>query len=474
MILLAYLIISLSYSEKQGWWHDEIYSMTFLSGVSAYTFENSTLPNPIEETSSHKINEIVQNGNLANNLYRQLVHEGHPPLYFLTIKGWSLLFGKSELGLRSFSVFCGLITILIFYGLINKITKDEILKCLFITCVISNPFFYYFNNEARMYALTYLLASSAFYYWIKMRSNGNNGNRTRFIISSFLLLLSHYYGVFFIATLGTLHIIQTRKLNHIFIYAIPVIIFSPWALIIQEQLASHSAHWTDGSLNILLSYFSFMYGVIHLFISPVSEINFIELIITCLILIVPLFLSKSKELIRSIVISLFTYGSLIYLFDLIVDHHTIAIPRYYMPITIILYWYIFKSINILKRSISSSLLITQIIVGLIVIIQIFNLDRAPKQMFREVAAYIEMKYHPDEAILVLEQGGPLAFGLSYYLIQNYQLVSSIEYNPNDPRKMILIQENLGLDTEISGYNFIPDSGKKLIMVPFVGINLYEE
>ena len=40
-IFLGYLFLGLNYSARQGFWHDEIYTLTFLKGVSVYDFEGS-------------------------------------------------------------------------------------------------------------------------------------------------------------------------------------------------------------------------------------------------------------------------------------------------------------------------------------------------------------------------------------------------------------------------------------------------
>ena len=110
--LLIYVVLLLLYCNKQGFWHDEIYTSTFLKGSSAYDFKGGSLYDLKDVFSIENCKKILNTDNYSNNFYLQIQHEGHPPLYFFLLKGWSLIFGYSELALRSFSVVCGILFLL--------------------------------------------------------------------------------------------------------------------------------------------------------------------------------------------------------------------------------------------------------------------------------------------------------------------------------------------------------------------------
>ena len=81
-ILCLYFLVGANYSKKQGFWHDEIYTLTFLQGISAYNFEGNTLDQMHGEITAHSCKGVLGKDNFLNNFRLQILHEGHPPVYF--------------------------------------------------------------------------------------------------------------------------------------------------------------------------------------------------------------------------------------------------------------------------------------------------------------------------------------------------------------------------------------------------------
>ncbi|MAT97890.1 MAG: hypothetical protein CL608_12160 [Anaerolineaceae bacterium] len=118
--------------EVQSFWNDE--------GNSARLSERS-IPLIIEGTAS----------------------DIHPPLYYLLLNQWRKLVGDSEFGLRSLSLFAGLLTVPLTFVL-GKIINAEVqrrrgrsrnwlLGFFAATLLAINPAMIYYSQEARMYAL---------------------------------------------------------------------------------------------------------------------------------------------------------------------------------------------------------------------------------------------------------------------------------------------------------------------------------
>ena len=72
--LVIYVTLVLVYSNKQGFWHDEIYTLSFLKGTSAYNFEGSDLYNEQNIFSIEKIKVLLNNDNFIDNFYLQIQH----------------------------------------------------------------------------------------------------------------------------------------------------------------------------------------------------------------------------------------------------------------------------------------------------------------------------------------------------------------------------------------------------------------
>jgi mannosyltransferase len=88
----------------------------------------------------------------------------HPPLYYLLLRGWRELVGESEFGLRSLSVFAGVLTVAGVMGLGAVIGKRLTVNGKRLTVgvaglvtAVSPPLIYY-SQEARMYSLLALWA----------------------------------------------------------------------------------------------------------------------------------------------------------------------------------------------------------------------------------------------------------------------------------------------------------------------------
>lgn len=97
----------------------------------------------------------------------------HPPLYYLTLRSWSYIFGTSEIALRSLSVLFGVATIYVVY----LIGKQIVLKLKIENCklpevaallIATSGLHIYYSQEARMYTMSTFLVSLAIYFFIKI------------------------------------------------------------------------------------------------------------------------------------------------------------------------------------------------------------------------------------------------------------------------------------------------------------------
>ena len=256
-------------------------------------------------------------------------------------------------------------------------------------------------------------------------------------------------------------------------YFIPIIIFSPWILIIKQQTIYHKIHWTNGSLSFMNSSIGFCKGIINLFFSPMSDSKRYEIVLSIFIcLVVIYFVAKSwKQRLLYFSIAIF-YFLQIFLFDKVLNHHTIIVSRYYIFILILIYWAIAKAIYHSPKILSMSLIFVHLISSGIVFFQIYTLKLAPKQMYRELACYIDSKHDPQNTLIVVEPGGPVIWGLSYYLKKNFNIISA-EYvgQLKKSKNIIYVDEMLGDKYWENKIN--SESQKNLTLVPFVGVFLYE-
>ena len=190
------------------------------------------------------------------------------------------------------------------------------------------------NTEARMYALAFLLATLSFRYWLEYieRKKIKSYAFLYFCLASIGLLYTHYYGLFFLISLAVFEVLKVGAKKSIFNHSVAVLCFLPWAFAIKEQLHFHNQHWTDGIITLGESALGYFKGILHLLISPMAEPLLHEQIITIVIVLlaVSLLLMKERKFTIILLSVIMIYGLQIFVFDQLVGHHSILVPRYYI------------------------------------------------------------------------------------------------------------------------------------------------
>lgn len=154
------------------------------------------------------LDEAISANVAKNYSYSQIVtqfspHDFHPPLYYLTLKSWSSIFGYSEIGLRSLSVLFALFTIILIY------LHFGIWPALLLSL---NPLFLYYSQEARMYSM---VAFFVFFAFLAFRKN----KPIVYYIFTFLSLFTFYGSIFFFASVSLYFLIK-KDYKNLVIYSI--------------------------------------------------------------------------------------------------------------------------------------------------------------------------------------------------------------------------------------------------------------
>jgi len=96
------------------------------------------------------------------DIARFTANDVHPPMFYWLLKIWSMLFGNTEIALRSMSMFFGGIAIIFGYLLANKLFGKVAARISLIFLVLS-PMLVRYSQEARMYALVASITLAATY-----------------------------------------------------------------------------------------------------------------------------------------------------------------------------------------------------------------------------------------------------------------------------------------------------------------------
>ena len=109
---------------------------------------------------------VVKNQSYFEILTRFPRVDNHPPLYYLTLKAWTNIFGYSEIALRSLSVLFGAGTVFLTYKIGFLLKKNSNFAFFAALILATSQFHIYYSQEARMYSQAAFFASLAIYSFI--------------------------------------------------------------------------------------------------------------------------------------------------------------------------------------------------------------------------------------------------------------------------------------------------------------------
>lgn len=424
LAVLAGSALRAGFLDAQGLWHDEIHTLALLEGVDPYLFAGADLKpvEPVRSLSYYR--RLFEQRGFWAQFPRNIVHEGHPPLYYLALRLVTAVSGTSEAGLRLLSAVSGilLIPVMAYLGLRLGGPGSAVI-CAGLTA--SSPFLVFFSHEARAYSLGVLLLG------ITSVGAANACLRRRIRVRSGLLLLlgatagayTHYYLV--LANAGIAAAVcwcarGTPLRTRLLVAAAPFALAGLWVPVLQAQMEAHAGtHWTEGALgpaaSIRESITSF--GVLSGgYRSGVAG--------TLVILLAVLgagagFLRRRDQadggtpLGMVLGVMLVAHAAAVYGIDVVTDHHTIAVPRYSAGAVVPLILLLGVGLARAGRpgAVAAAVFLTFAAhSGL----ETASGKRAPRQMIREAAAYLD-RHVADGEILAVAPSGPVVLGLAYYM-----------------------------------------------------------
>lgn len=134
----------------------------------------------------------------------------HLPLYFLLVNGWTALVGESVWLLRLPGVLCAVVAVALTAAIGERLIERAGARWAAWLAALS-PFLLHHAQEARMYALTVMLAAASLLLLLRYLDGAARRLGVGFAMCNLALLLTHYYTVFFVATLlGLLVLLRPR------------------------------------------------------------------------------------------------------------------------------------------------------------------------------------------------------------------------------------------------------------------------
>ncbi len=126
------------------------------------------------------------------SLTRYTANDVHPPLYYWLLKIWASAFGNTELGLRSMSIFFGVVTIVLAFLFVLRYFGPRVAYVSLIFLVLS-PMFVRYGQEARMYTLLTAIIVAATYVLVYAQQTKKLGAWVAYGVLVALGMLTQYF-----------------------------------------------------------------------------------------------------------------------------------------------------------------------------------------------------------------------------------------------------------------------------------------
>src|SRR3954454_10657740 len=134
-----------------------------------------------------------------------LQQDGSPPLYYMLLHFWLDLAGRSEQGVRSLSLLCGLLAIPVAWWAGRAIWRSHKAAWIAATLMAFNPFLAEYSQEARMYSLVALLAIPATTCFLRAYALDEPNRKpwiAGFAVSVAVALYTHNWPIFLAMSAG--------------------------------------------------------------------------------------------------------------------------------------------------------------------------------------------------------------------------------------------------------------------------------
>jgi 4-amino-4-deoxy-L-arabinose transferase-like glycosyltransferase len=344
--------------------------------------------------ASHSISEILD----------IVGRDVHVPLYHIILHFWQGIFDNSIVSARYLSLFITVISIPFVYILSSKIYTKRIGLMTTIIFVLS-PFINWYANESRMYSLLVLLAVINSIFFIDILNQNKRGSWIGFVITAILGIYTHYFYWLFLLSSALFYLTNykqfSKNLFPKFIISLVIMIISiaPW---IYYVISLGSAANTKPILQAPNSIDFFNIFSQYVFGFQTDIVNSIILSSWPIIVII-IFTSLQRKLNYSVFNTFVIFQILIpvglaFIFSYL---RPIFLSRYLIVSSLFLYIYIVYIINTyFKRQVKILYIGIIFVIGLSLLLQIFNPNTPVKENFEDISIYLTAKATAKDIIVL--------------------------------------------------------------------------
>jgi uncharacterized membrane protein len=205
-VFVAMATLQIGLVGRQSLWVDEIFSLAIATGHSLEHSAATADPalgdfvEPDHPVLARQLQQYLKHDNPpaspARVIRAVLLSDTSPPLYYLLLYIWTLIFGTSDIVLRLFSITCWLGC---FPLLANVARRTGGKTAVIPACVLFalSPLGLYFSGEGRMYSLfLFCVVATAWTSLVLYQRGGDTTIYVLWILASAAGFLTHYFFIF--------------------------------------------------------------------------------------------------------------------------------------------------------------------------------------------------------------------------------------------------------------------------------------
>ena len=142
-----------------------------------------------------EVYSVAERGSMGFLEIITTIADPHPPLYYLALHTWMLVFGESPIAVRSLSLLFGVASIAAVY-LLGYELYDRRTGLIAALLVSLSTFHIQYSQTARMYAMLFFFGVLSILFYTRCLRDHSLDNRFGYAITTLCMLLTHPYGSF--------------------------------------------------------------------------------------------------------------------------------------------------------------------------------------------------------------------------------------------------------------------------------------
>jgi hypothetical protein len=418
-------LVRLSVASGSGLWADEVFSLAMATGHSLEhsaaiaqpllgDFIEPDRPVPTEEFRRYLKHDNPP-ASPARVIRATFLSDTSPPLYYLLLYAWTLIFGTSDIVLRLFSITCSLACLPLLADVARR-TGGE--RAVFASCALFafSPLAIYYSTEGRMYSLLWLCVLATTWSSLLLQERGDRiGIYAFWIAASAAGFLTHYFFLFPWLAIVAYLLIRPEKFvrrNLAACLLLTAILILPWYLKLPESLVSWriTKDWLKwqpkgfdrivASREAVIQFFSGGGGQ-DLWVAN-RESNIVSLILFGVIAVVMVWRLRIHVFGRNRLLLWLLFAAACggpFVFDLVQHTYTIAKSRYVMAALPGAYLLAAMGLACLGRRTRLVMLVLMVLAWAPNVLSIYR-NRFPWLPMREIASAASVDASPSDLILV--------------------------------------------------------------------------